>query len=200
MSNVFYVSVDIETDGPAPGLHSMLSLGASVINDAFEKKGTFYKTMHPLPGATQHPKTMEFWADNPQAWKEATESPVDPKAAIASFVSWLKSYNGTLVPVGHPITFDLMFITWYCHKFAKEAPLGFAGFDMKTFASAVLDIPFHHSKKGYWPSQWFNKAGAHTHNALEDAIEQQNILIAMMKQNSWNHYKLDKYEKLARPK
>ena len=40
-----YISVDIEAAGPTPGTHSMLSLGAALVDDA---KTTFYVELRPI--------------------------------------------------------------------------------------------------------------------------------------------------------
>ena len=45
MKSELYFSVDIESAGPIPGVYSMLSLGACVVNDTSQ---TFYVELKPI--------------------------------------------------------------------------------------------------------------------------------------------------------
>ena len=53
-----YVSIDIEADGPAPGLNSMLSLGAA----AFISEGAVMDKFSANLDAREYPKTTHWWA------------------------------------------------------------------------------------------------------------------------------------------
>jgi hypothetical protein len=53
-----YVSTDIETDGPIPGPHSMLSFGSAAFAPDRRLVGTFEANLHTLPEAAGHPDTM----------------------------------------------------------------------------------------------------------------------------------------------
>ena len=63
-----YVSIDIEADGPAPGLNSMLSLGAAAFAGDGTLADTFSANLETLPEAREDPKTMRWWAKQPEAW------------------------------------------------------------------------------------------------------------------------------------
>jgi hypothetical protein len=43
---MFYIMVDVETDGPIPGDYSMNSFGAVLVNEALDK--TFYGKLQPI--------------------------------------------------------------------------------------------------------------------------------------------------------
>jgi hypothetical protein len=60
MINKIYVSTDVETDGPIPGINSMLSFGSAA--DLADKTlvGTFSANLEILPGAQPCPKTMAW--------------------------------------------------------------------------------------------------------------------------------------------
>jgi hypothetical protein len=51
-----YVSTDVETDGPIPGPHSMLSFGSAAYLADKTLVGTFTANLEMLPGASGHPK------------------------------------------------------------------------------------------------------------------------------------------------
>ena len=53
-----YVSIDIEADGPIPGVHSMLSLGAAAFDSEENPQSTWSANLEQLPEATEHPRGM----------------------------------------------------------------------------------------------------------------------------------------------
>ena len=73
-----YVSTDIEADGPIPGPHSMLSFGSAAYREDKTLVSTFSANLELLPGASGEPKTMAWWATQPEAWAAAAESWLAP--------------------------------------------------------------------------------------------------------------------------
>jgi hypothetical protein len=183
-SSETYISIDIEADGPIPGPHSMLSLGAAAYVERDGKAvliGTFSANFETLDGAIPHPLTMsEFWDKQPEAWAACHKNVQTPTKALGEFVAWVHNMSGNPVCVGYPATFDFMFLYWYLIKFGYESPFSFSALDIKTYAMAVLKKPYRESTKRGMPSRWFPKA-KHTHVAVDDAIEQgalfMNILL-----------------------
>ena len=57
-----YISTDVESDGPIPGPHSMLSFGSAAYTADKQLLSTFSANLHTLPGAEADPKTA--------AWKK----------------------------------------------------------------------------------------------------------------------------------
>src|SRR5262249_20492841 len=89
-----YISIDIETDGPCPGINSMLSLGAV----AFRLDGSERLVSAPvqwsanvlaLPEGEQNPDTMKWWLTQPRAWAALQVDAKEPKEAIEQFVAWI---------------------------------------------------------------------------------------------------------------
>jgi hypothetical protein len=62
-------------------------------------------------------------------------------------------------------------VYWYLIKFTGESPFSHSALDIKTYAMAVLKLPYRESTKRNMPRHWFDKL-PHTHRALDDAIEQ----------------------------
>ena len=62
-----YVSTDVETDGPIPGPHSMLSFGSAAYLTDKTLVSTYTANLEVLPDAAGHPQTMEWWASQPAA-------------------------------------------------------------------------------------------------------------------------------------
>lgn len=55
-----YIVVDIETDGPVPGLYSLRSVGAVAMTNV-EEIGQFYHKLLPIEGAVEYQYTMNWW-------------------------------------------------------------------------------------------------------------------------------------------
>lgn len=179
-----YVSTDIETDGPIPGPHSMLSFGSAAFTPADGLIRTFTVNLEQLPGANPDPVTMrEFWDKHPEAWAACRTDPQDPKDAMTRYVAWLKGLPGKPVFVGYPATFDFMFVYWYMRFFGLESPFSFSALDIKSYVSAVLKKPYRDSTKRNMPRRWFPKS-KHTHVALDDAIEQGGLFMNILREHT----------------
>lgn len=181
-----YVSTDIETDGPIPGPHSMLSFGSAAYKANGEVISTFEVNLETLPGATGHPQTMAWWKTQPKAWEACRKNLVDPTTGMQSYATWLESLPGKPVFVGFPAGFDFLFTYWYLINFAGRSPFSFSAIDIKTYAMAVLKKPYRKCTKRNFPSRWFGD-GRHTHVALDDALEQGELFVNMMSENCRKH-------------
>ena len=178
MSEV-YVSTDVETDGPIPGPHSMLSIGSAAYLADKTLVSTFAANLETLPGAAGHPETMRWWATQGEAWRACREDPQPPEAAMRSYLAWLKSLPGRPVFVAYPAAFDFMFVCWYLNRFTGRNPFGWVSLDIKTLAWAMLKIDFHDTDKRAMPRRWFDDL-PHTHKALDDAVEQGALFCNML--------------------
>jgi hypothetical protein len=181
MKPEIYVSTDVEADGPIPGPHSMLSLGSAAYFADKTLVATFSANLELLPGATPHPKTMEFWQQNPDAWRAARTDCRRPEEAMANYVLWLKGLPGKPVFVGYPASYDFMFVYWYLTRFAGESPFSHSALDIKTFAMVLLKGDYRNATKRNMPKRWFD-ALPHSHVALDDAIEQGALFCNMLRE------------------
>jgi hypothetical protein len=178
-----YVSTDVETDGPIPGPHSMLSFGSAAFIADRRLVSTFEANLHTLPGATGHPETMAWWRTQPAAWAAHRENLRDPAEAMNEYVKWVGSLPGKAVFVGYPATFDFLFVYWYLMRFVGLSPFSFSALDIKSYAMAVLGTPFRRTAKANMPGEWFSDR-PHTHKALDDAIGQGELFLNMLAANS----------------
>ena len=177
-----YVSTDVETDGPIPGPHSMLSLGSAAYTAEKKLISTFSANLETLEGASAHPKTAEWWATQPEAWATCRKNLEPPSEGMNRYVVWMKSLSGRPVFVAYPAGFDFLFVYWYLIRFAGESPFSHSALDMKSFAMALLRTEYRKSTKRNMPKRWFDKF-PHTHVALDDAIEQGALFCNMLKDN-----------------
>lgn len=177
-----YISVDIETDGPIPGDNSMLSLGAAAFDPPSEAAMDAFKVnLRPLQGARPDPDTLDFWERHPEAYAAATRNPEHPRDAMVNFLKWLDrlKQDRKLVFVAYPAGFDWTFVYWYLGHYKFKSPFGFSSLDMKSYAAATLGLDFRESVKSNFPDAWFG-GDPHTHDALDDAIEQGVMFVRML--------------------
>jgi hypothetical protein len=176
-----YVSTDVETDGPIPGPHSMLSFGSAAYRADKSLLGTFSANLETLPSATGDPKTMQWWQTQPEAWRAAREGAEPPEVVMPRYLSWLKALPGKPVFVSYPVAFDFMFVYWYLIRFTGESPFSHSALDIKTYAMALLGTEYRESVKRNMPKHWFDKL-PHTHRALDDALEQGALFCNMLRE------------------
>ncbi len=178
-----YVSTDIEADGPIPGINSMLSFGSAAFrldgDNQLQLIDTFAANLETADGATADEKTMAWWQQQPDAWASCRKNTVAPASAMAAYVHWLENLPGKPVMVGYPVAFDFMFIHWYLIRYVGRSPFSHSALDIKTLAMCALKKPYRQSTKRNMPKRWFSKQ-AHTHQALDDALEQGYLFGAIM--------------------
>ena len=177
-----YVSTDIEADGRIPGVYSMLSFGSAAYQADGTLLGTFTANLEQLPGAATDPETMAWWAERPQEWAASRQDLQEPEAAMQAYFTWLKELPETPVFVGYPATWDFMFIYWYLIRFVGESPFEHRGLDVRTYAMALMKKEFNRSGKRHMPKRWFADL-PHTHQALDDALEQGALFCNMLAEN-----------------
>jgi DNA polymerase III alpha subunit (gram-positive type) len=172
-NNQIYIVVDIETDGPIPGLHSMLSIGA-VASTPEKETSSFYSRLLPHDDAVTDPDTMDWWNAHPEAWKEVNTDTESPEKVMRDFCSWMDDLSATPVFVASPIVFDFSFVSWYLHKFIGHDPFSdYSGIqrtlDLASFTAGKLNIPLNRSRRSQLDATL--KAGMpnHSHLAIDDA-------------------------------
>jgi len=174
-----YISTDVETDGPIPGPHSMLSLASAAFLPDKTVLATFEANLLTLPEASGDPATMKWWERHPDAWRACRADVRSPTVVMAEYCSWLDELPGQPVFVAYPVGFDFMFVYWYLMKFAGRSPFSRYALDVRTYAMALLDREYRASGKADMPERW-HSARPHTHVALEDAIGQGELFCNML--------------------
>lgn len=177
-----YISTDAETDGPIPGPYSMLSFASVAFDASGVELGSFARNLETLPKGTTHPGTMAWWAENEQAWAQCRQDQTSPEDAMRDYVKWVYGLPGKPVFVAYPAGFDFLFVYWYLLRFAGESPFSHSALDIKTYAMALLKLPYRDSTKRNMPKRWFPRS-PHTHVALDDAREQGLLFVNMLKEN-----------------
>lgn len=177
-----YVSTDVECDGPIPGPHSMLSFASAAFDAQGERLATFSANLETLPDAHPHPATMEWWEDYPHIWQQLRSQLQAPAVVMPAYAAWLHGLPGRPLFIGYPAAFDFMFIYWYLMRFHGESPFGHNALDIRSYGMAMLKKDYFESGKESVPGHWLS-THPHTHHALDDAIEQGELFIHMLREN-----------------
>jgi len=181
------ISFDIETTGLACGIHSMVALGAVAFRDGKEI-AHFYGALKEWEGSERSASTMEFWAKNSKEWEKIQSEARPPADAIKDFVAWVDELPGPKVLAANPVTFDASFLFWYMAVYLGEdvVPSLFhrvRAMDIRTYIAALFAVPYSEADRNVVPGDWY-ESFPYTHNALEDARQQGNMLMNMLKANA----------------
>jgi len=181
-----YVSLDIETDGPCPGLNSMLAIGAAMYLNGKEIE-TFYSTIEPLPDGMQNNDTMIWWNTQPAAWLEVNRNQRAPHEVMGEFGLLLdqmqSTCNAKLIPAAWPAAFDFGHVNYYLHQFYGINPLGFACLDIRSYANGLFNTPGYYEKISegdLYKKYNVDRSGLRPHVAVDDAIGQGRLLMALI--------------------
>lgn len=177
----YYFSFDVETDGPCPGMHSLLSMGCVAFDENGNEVGEWYANFELMENGIEDPATMKFWSEN-QKYYDATRTWIQhPQEAMTNFAMWVASLDCIPVCVAMPAGFDFSWLWYYCRRYLNYCPFSFSCIDMKTMAWVMLGGNlYRESTKKNWPKQWFSPF-KHTHHALDDAREQGHTFMNMLK-------------------
>ncbi|MFD9318650.1 exonuclease domain-containing protein [Streptomyces sp. NPDC060053] len=181
-----YISVDVEADGPIPGPYSLLSLGAAVAGrqdaDGFTAtdptRHTFYRELRPISDEF----VPEALAVSGLDRERLAEEGLEPALALAQFTGWVREVSADAQPVmcGYPASYDWTFLYWYLIRFTGESPFGHSGcLDMKTLYATKAGLPLRAVAKRTMPAHLLSRR-PHTHHALDDAVEQAELLANLM--------------------
>jgi len=181
-----YFSADVEADGPIPGVHSMLSFGfalaGSFDGDTFQRndpaRHTFYRELRPISDEFEAQALVVSGLDRDELLRSGTEASV----GLSEAADWVRALTTRINPAGrpvfvaYPLGFDWMFLYWYLVRFsASGSPFGFSScLDIKTLYAARARTTIGASTKSQMPTALHSKR-THTHNALDDAIEQAEL-------------------------
>lgn len=174
-----YVSTDVETDGPIPGPHSMLSFASVAMLADKTVLGTFSANLETLPGAVGHPVQMKWWETEPEAWAACRRDLQPPEQALVRYVEWVEALPGKPVFVAFPAGFDFTWMFWYMMRFAGRSPFGWAALDIKTLGFSLTGLRYRRTVKAALPAAWIDPL-PHTHVALDDALEQGAMFCNML--------------------
>lgn len=188
MNKEIFVSIDIETFGPIPGINAMVELGAAAYQIDGTVIATWQVTLAEPPESVRDSATMKWWFMPEQfpTYEKLVSGPkVAPSKAMCDFNLWVQDLGGRPTPVCYPAGFDYMFVYWYLMRYiGHSTPFSFSCIDLKTYVMAARKEPSYiKTAKNKFPKAWFHKGLPHTHNALDDALGQGWMFIQAYRSN-----------------
>jgi hypothetical protein len=180
-----YISADIEADGPIPGDYSMLSFGLAVAGRFDGRRltpsdlgaDTFYREIKPISERFS-PAAVEVTGLDRSYLIHNGSEPVEAMTAAKDWVIRI-ARDSRPVMVGFPLVFDWLFLYWYFEHFAGGSPFSYSsGLDMKTMYAAKARVPIFAAGRDDLPAS-LRADRPHTHNALDDALEQAEIFVRL---------------------
>jgi DNA polymerase III epsilon subunit-like protein len=175
------ISVDVETAGPYPGRYSLLSIGACLVSDL---ESTFYTELQPVSPDV----VSDALAISGLTIEGLLERGASPPAAMLDFATWLQSVvpeGARPVFVGFNAPFDWMFVNDYFHRYLGYNPFGHSALDIKAFYAGRTGAPWSETSLRHIAAR-YGGVPSLSHNALADAIDQANLMVAMLHEQPWN--------------
>lgn len=177
-----YFSADVETDGPIPGPYSMLSF-ALVFAGSYDGRdfrrpanydAQFYAELRPISDNYEADALAVNGLDRTRLCSEGQ----DPAAAMTDAAAWVRLLADGARPVlvAYPLGFDWTWLYWYFVRFSVTgSPFDHSsGYDIKTAFAVKGKLPVARAGRRGLPNT-LRSTRAHTHHALDDAIEQAEI-------------------------
>lgn len=159
------IVVDIEADGPCPGLYSMVSFGAVIVEPELNR--TFYGQMAPI-SAKWIPDALAVSGFT----REETLGFDDPMTVMTSFSLWAMTES-----TGRPYFwsdnngFDWQFINYYFHAYVGINPFGHSSANINSLYKGLVKNTrknFKHLRKT-----------KHTHHPVDDAKGNAEAMLAI---------------------
>lgn len=161
------VMVDIECDGPCPGMYSMICFGAVIVEPGLQR--TFYAQLKPI---------SENWIPEALAISGFTREECmkfpEPRDAMQNFESWLEKN----IPGKRPILwsdnpmFDAGFMNYYFHHQLGRNPFGWSASGLGQLYKGLrrdLYVNFKHLRET-----------KHTHHPVDDAKGNAEAMLKMI--------------------
>ena len=177
-----YFSADVETDGPIPGVFSILSF-ALVYAGSFDGQQfsrpqhyehIFYKELKPISENFQLEALRINGLDRDRLCVQGEA----PEKAMTEALSWVRSISEGAQPVlvAYPLSFDWSWLYWYFVRYSSGgSPFAYSRcFDIKTAVAVKAGIPISQAGRSHI-APTLRPKHPHTHHAVDDAIEQAEI-------------------------
>lgn len=170
-----FISVDVETSGPVPGLYALLSIGACVVG---QEDKTFYIELCPPDKALTLPDAVAATGmDIDRLCKEGTA----PAIAAAEFASWIRQVSGNTRPVftAFNASFDWSFVNDLFVRAGIDNPFGYTALDMKAFYMGLSGCSWDETRSSRLPEA-LQPSPVREHHALDDAVAQAMVFGKML--------------------
>ncbi len=160
------VVVDVESDGPCPGMHSMICFGAVIVEPGCQR--SFYAQLKPISDI-YIPEALAISGFS----REDTMKFPEPRDAMQNFEAWLAKE----IPGKRPILwsdnngYDAAFINYYFWQQLNRNPFGWSSANIGSFYKGI--------KKDLYSKFTHLRDTKHTHDPVDDARGNAEALMKM---------------------
>lgn len=160
-----YFVVDVEADGPCPGLYSMVCFGVVKVDNSLDS--SFYGRVRPISNKYD-PAALQISGFT----REEHLSFPHPLGVIYSFTIWLqRNSRGKPIFISDNPAFDWQWMNYYFHSFFGRNPFGYS-------ARRISDLYCGMQRNAH--AKWKHlRQTEHTHNPIDDARGNAEALLAM---------------------
>jgi hypothetical protein len=187
---IHYFVTDIEADGPSVHANSMLSFATVVVREDGAILDSFEAVLEPRPDRVTDAHTMQWWARQPEAYANATDSPRAPSLVMTEFRDWVASHDGPRAFAARPLLLDGMWIDHYLRDFANrsvfEVPYWYeplfdhGALDIGSYALGLMRKTVTNTVDGRLPAEWLGNH-PHSHRAMDDALGYASFLSNLLR-------------------
>ena len=181
--------IDIEANGPVPGLYDMVSLGATVVFENGEGELSlgedFYMELKPVAPRFDARAAAIHGLDQDALARDGL-SRADAASELAQWVTQQTRPGTEPVFVGHNAPFDWSHVAYLYAELERPNPFGYKALDTKAFSAGVLGLHWLDTGK----EVLFDRLGlppedhGQKHRADYDARVQAELLRALLNHGS----------------
>lgn len=157
------ISVDVESDGPLDGKHSMVCFGAVVVDDKLDK--TFYGQTAPIV-QTYDPEALAISGFT----REEHEKFDNPADVMHRFYEWVRAQGRSVFVADNP-GYDFAWINYYFYRYVGKNPFGWS-------SRRIGDLWCGYENDPYFKWKKYRKT-KHSHNPVDDAKGNAEAIIAL---------------------
>jgi len=165
MKNSRNISIDCESDGPCPGMHSLICFGAVIVEAGLQR--TFYAQLRPI-SEIYIPEALAISGFS----REETLKFPEPRDAMQNFEIWLnKNIEGRPIMWSDNPGYDSQFLNYYFWQQLGRNPFGWSSAHIGSFYKGITgDVhkTFKHLRQT-----------KHTHHPVDDAKGNAEALLKM---------------------
>lgn len=159
-----HIVVDVESNGPIYGKHSMISFGMVIVEKGLKR--TFKRYLKPI----SNEYVPEAQAVSGYTFEESMQMGIDPKQAMEEAAAWIKqNIKGRPLFWSDNNGYDKPWFHYYCLVYLGEDPFGHSSRRIADFICGVeLDLRFK------WKEQ---RRTVHDHDPINDAMGNAEVLL-----------------------
>lgn len=164
-----WIVVDVESDGPCPGLYSMTEIGAIVVREdrPADVMPGFYGKLRPISDMY-----MQEALDVCGRTREETISFPNPETTMREFAEWLAKHSeGRPMFISDNNGFDYQFVNYYFWRFLGHNPFGHSSMNLGSLYKGLVADTFQSFK--------YLRETVHDHNPLNDSRGNVEALLKM---------------------